>query len=168
MGALLLGARLQELGVDAHVDSAGLLSAGQRVPDHGVAVMAARGFDTAGHRSRRLSAELVAPADLIVAMARDHVREIVAANPAAWPRTFTLKEAVRRGERLGPRAWGEDLAAYVARLHAGRRPADLMGSSRDDDVEDPIGAPPSVYERTAAEIENLTDRLAGLLAGAGG
>jgi protein-tyrosine phosphatase len=166
MGAVLLAARLEELGVDAHVHSAGLLSPGQRVPDHGVAVMAARGFDTTGHRSRRLSAELVGPADLILAMAREHMPDIVAADPAAWGRAFTLKELVRRGERLGPRRADQTLADYLAELHAGRRPADLMGSSPEDDVPDPMGASRSVYERTAAEIDDLTTRLARLLAGA--
>jgi protein-tyrosine phosphatase len=167
MGALLLGARLEELGVDdAHVHSAGLLSPGHRMPDHGVAVMAARGFDTTGHRSRRLSAELVGPTDLIVAMAREQVEEVVAANPAAWGRTFTLKELVRRGERLGPRQPGQALADYVALLHTGRRPQDLMGLSTADDVADPMGASRAVYERTAAEIDDLTARLARLLAGA--
>jgi protein-tyrosine phosphatase len=168
MAAVLLAARLEELGVGAHVHSAGLLSPGQRVPDHGVAVMAARGFDTTGHRSRRLSAELVGAADLIVAMAREHVEEIVAANPAAWGRTFTLKELVRRGERLGARRPDQDLADYLAQLHTGRRPADLMASSTEDDVADPMGARFSVYERTAAEIDGLTARLARLLAGEGG
>ncbi len=165
IGATLLAARLEELGVDAHVHSAGLLSPGQRVPDHGVAVMAARGFDTTGHRSRRLSIELVGPADLIVAMAREHVPEVVAADPAAWGRTFTLKELVRRGERLGSRRADQTLADYLAELHAGRRPADLMGYSADDDVDDPMGASRAVYERTAAEIDDLTARLAHLLAG---
>ena len=135
------------------------------MPDHGVAVMAARGHDTTGHRSRRLSAGLVGPADLVVAMAREHVPEIVAAHPAAWGRTFTLKELVRRGERLGPRRPDQALADYVAQLHAGRRPADLMGGSPDDDVDDPMGASRAVYERTAAEIDDLTARLARLLAG---
>ena len=167
IGAVLLAAHLEELGVDAHVHSAGLLSSGQRVPDHGVAVMAARGYDTTAHRSRRLSAELVGAADLIVAMAREHVDEIVAASAAAWDRTFTLKEIVRRGEQLGPRRAGEDLAGYVARLHAGRRRSDLAGSDPGDDVDDPMGATRSVYERTAAEIDDLTARLARLLAGSG-
>jgi protein-tyrosine phosphatase len=165
---VLLAARLEELGVDAHIHSAGLLSPGQRVPGPGLAVMATRGFDTSSHRSRRLSAELVGPADLIVAMAREHVEEIVATHPSAWGRTFTLKELVRRGERLGPRRAGQSVADYVAQLHTGRRPADLMGFSADDDVADPIGAPLAVYERTAAEIDDLTGRLARLLAGTGG
>lgn len=168
MGAVLLAARLAELGVEAHVHSAGLLSPGQPVPDHGLAVMAARGFDTAGHRSRRLSADLVGPADLIMAMAREHVEEIVAAHPGAWARTFTLKELVRRGERLGPRRPDQTVADYVAQLHAGRRPPDLRGTrAEDDDVEDPMGGPRAVYERTAAEIDGLTARLARLLAGSG-
>lgn len=168
MGAVLLAARLEELGVDAHVHSAGLLSPGQRVPDHGREVMAARGFDTSSHRSRRLSPELAGPADLILAMAREQVRDIVATHPPAWERTFTLKEIVRRGERLGFRRSGETLAEYLTRLHAGRRPADLMGASGEDDVDDPMGASLRVYERTAAEIDDLTARLARLLAGADG
>ncbi|MDQ3946456.1 MAG: hypothetical protein M3357_15155 [Actinomycetota bacterium] len=162
---MLLAARLEERGVDAHVHSAGLLSPGQRIPRHGLAVMATRGFDSSSHRSRRLSAELVEPADLIVAMAREHVQEIVATHPGAWGRTFTLKELVRRGENLGPRRPDQALADYLAQLHAGRRPADLMGSSGDDDVADPIGAPLRVYQRTADEIDDLTARLARLLAG---
>ncbi|MGH8993010.1 MAG: low molecular weight phosphatase family protein [Acidimicrobiia bacterium] len=165
MAAVLLAARLEERGVDAHVHSAGLLSPGQRVPDHGLAVMAARGFDTSGHRSRRLSADLVDPAGLIVAMTGEQVEDIVAAHPAAGGRTFTLKEIVRRGEATGSRGAGEDLGRYLARLHAGRRPADLAGSGGGDDVDDPIGGSRAVYERTASEIEDLTARLAGLLAG---
>ncbi len=167
MGAVFLAAHLEELGLDAYVHSAGFLSPGQRVPDHGLAVMAARGFDTSGHRSRRLSAELVRPTDLIVAMAADQVDEITAAHPAAWERTFTLKELVRTGERLGPRGAGELIADYVARLHAGRRGDAPSGGHADDDVDDPIGGSRSVYERTAAEIEDLTARLAALLAGSG-
>jgi protein-tyrosine phosphatase len=165
MGAAFLAAHLDEHGIDAHVHSAGLLSPGQRVPDHGLAVMAARGFDTSGHRSRRLSGELADPADLIVAMAREQVDEIVATLPAARERTFTLKELVRTGERLGPRRPGEPMSGYVAQLHAGRRGDAPSGDFTDDDIDDPIGGPRSVYERTAAEIDDLTQRLALLLAG---
>jgi protein-tyrosine-phosphatase len=107
----------------------------------------------------------VEPADLIVAMAREHVAEVVAANPSAWGRTFTLKELVRRGEHVGPRRAGQTLADYLGLLHAGRRPTDLMGRSAEDDIVDPMGASRSVYERTAAEIDDLTARLARLLAG---
>ena len=164
MAVAFLGARLEKLGVDAHVHSAGLLSPGREVPDHALAVMVARGYDTGAHRSRRLSAELVDPADLIVAMAREQVEEIVSAHPEARERTFTLKELVRTAEHLGHRRPGEPVSVYVARLHGNRPPSSPPG---DDDVDDPIGGPRSVYERTAVEIDDLTTRLAHLLAGSG-
>ena len=130
--------------------------------------MADRGIDTSSHRSRRLRPELVAKADLIVGMVRSHVREAVAARPDAWPRTFTLKEIVRLGEERGPRAPGQPLGDWLAVVHSGRRLSDLLGDSDADDVADPIGRSRRVYERTAAELEALTGRLAGLLAGAPG
>ncbi|MGH9000212.1 MAG: low molecular weight phosphatase family protein, partial [Acidimicrobiia bacterium] len=116
------------------------------------------------HRSRRLTSEAARDADLVVAMAREHIREVVAACPAAWPRAFTLKELVRRGERAGARPAGMTVGEWLAGLHAGRRPDQLMRASPDDDVADPIGRPRPDYERTAAELDDLTARLARLLA----
>ena len=127
--------------------------------------MAHRGLDTSGHRSRRLRPDLVAGADIVIGMARVHVREAVALVPDALGRAFTLKEIVRRGEERGGRAPGEPLEAWLARLSAGRRTADLLGDSDADDVADPIGGPRRSYERTADELDDLTARLARLLGG---
>ena len=80
-----------------------------------------------------------------------------------WPRAFTLKELVRRGEMIGPRAPGESIEAWLARAHSGRNRADLLGSSSEDDVEDPIGLSRSAYEKTADELADLVDRLVDLL-----
>jgi protein-tyrosine phosphatase len=168
MAAALLGARLQKAGVDAHVHSAGMLYDGKPATDFGIQVMAEREIDTSGHRSRRMKGELLASADLVVGMARRHVREAVAAQPDSWKRAFTLKELVRLGEERGPRAPGQPLSEWLAVLHAGRRVPDLLGDSDADDVADPIGGPRRAYERTAAELDDLTDRLARLLAGAPG
>ena len=165
MAAALLGRRLDDAGVKAAVTSAGLLFDGRPATDHGRAVMADRGLDTSGHRSRRLRPDLVAGADIVVGMARTHVREAVALVPDSWGRTFTLKEIVRRGEELGGRASGEPLDDWLARLHAGRRRLDLLGESDADDVADPVGGPRRAYERTAQELEDLTARLARLLGG---
>jgi protein-tyrosine phosphatase len=165
MAAALLRRRLDEADVLADVSSAGLLFDGRPATGHGVAVMAARGIDTSGHASRLLRPELVTGADLVVGMAREHVREAVAlVGPAALGRAFTLKEIVRRGEERGGRAPGEPLAAWLDRLAAGRRLNDLLGASDDDDVADPIGGPRRGYERTATELDDLTTRLARLLA----
>jgi protein-tyrosine phosphatase len=131
--------------------------------------MADRGLDTSGHRSRKLRPDVVAGADLVVAMARSHVREAVAlAGPAVLGKAFTLKEIVRRGEERGGRAPEEALDAWLARLAAGRRPTDLLGDSDVDDVADPIGGPRRSYERTADELDDLTARLARLLAASEG
>jgi len=168
MAAALLGRRLDDAGVKAKVSSAGLLFDGKPATDHGVAVMADRGLDTSVHRSRKLRPDVLAGADLVVAMARSHVREAVAlAGPAVLGKAFTLKEIVRRGEERGGRAPGEALDAWLARLTAGRRPADLLGDSDADDVADPIGGPRRAYVRTAEELDDLTARLARLLAAGG-
>jgi protein-tyrosine phosphatase len=159
MAAALLARRLGEVGVDVRVRSAGLLAGGSPAPEEAVASMAARGIDTSGHRSRRMDAAEIRSADLVLAMAREHVREAVAAVPSAWPRTFTLKELVRRAEQAGPRVAGEDLASWLVRLGAGRARAELLGASPEDDVADPLGGSRSHYERAAGELEALVDRL---------
>ena len=163
MAAALLGRRLDDAGLKAVVSSAGRLFDGRPVTDYGLAVMADRGIDTSGHRSRKLQPDMLASADIVIGMAREHVREAVAMVPDAWGRAFTLKEIVRLGEERGGRAPGEPLEQWLARLHEGRRRNDLLGDSPDDDVDDPIGGPRRSYQRTAEELDDLTARLAGLL-----
>jgi protein-tyrosine phosphatase len=125
-----------------------------------VKVMAKRGLDLSAHRSQRLTADAVARADLVLGMAREHVREAVVLDPTSLAKTFTLRELARRAERVGPRRPGpegelEPLADWLARLGAGRRAADLLGTSTDDDIADPIGLSRRTYEHTAQEIEDL-------------
>lgn len=159
MAQVLLQHRLDALGVDARVSSAGELRSGIPAAQGSVRAMAARGLDLGAHRSRTTTADDLRGADLVVGMARRHVREAVLACPEAWPRTFTLKELVRRGEAAAPRRAGQTLAAWLALVHLGRRTTDLLGDDPSDDVADPIGSPDSVYETTAAELNDLVDRL---------
>jgi len=146
-----------------HVGSAGLRFVGEPASANGVDVLAARGLDLSTHRSRIVDRDLLEGTDLALAMSREHLREAVLALPDMWPRAFTLKELVRRGEMIGPRAPGESIEAWLARAHSGRNRADLLGSSSEDDVEDPIGLPRSAYEKTADELGDLVDRLVDLL-----
>lgn len=164
MAAALLTAHLAERGVDAQVHSTGLLESGRPATDHGVAVMAERGLDTSAHRSRRLEPWLLQSADLVVGMSRHHVREVVALEPDAWSRTFTLKELVRRAEASPPGAPGQTLSSWLAALHTGRQPSDLLLDSPADDVADPIGLPKGAYQRLAVELDELTTRLAAIVA----
>ena len=159
MAQVLLQHRLDQAGVPATVSSAGELRSGIPAADGSLRAMAARGLDLSGHRSRTVTRRHLEDADLVLAMARRHVREAAIANPGAWPRTFTLKELVRRGEAAAPRRPDQPLSQWLALVHLGRRPTDLLGDSPDDDIEDPIGAPDSVYEATAVEIDDLMGRL---------
>ena len=162
MAEAFLRHRLQETGVDGHVHSAGLLADGNPASAEGVTAMSALGLDTSAHRSRRMTQEMVAGADLVLGMAREHVREAALLCPEAWPRTFTIKELVRRGEQAGPRAPGQPFDEWLSKLHAGRSRSQLLGSSSADDVADPIGQGPEDYRRTAAEIDHLVTRLVDL------
>ena len=159
MAEAFLRNRLEQTGVQARVHSAGLLDDGRRATTEGVGVMGAMGLDTSAHRSRRMTAEMVGHADLVLCMAREHLREAVLLVPEAFPRSFTLKEIVRRGEQAGPRAPGQPLDEWLAKLSAGRSRSELLGSAPEDDIADPIGASREVYRRTASEIEELVDRL---------
>lgn len=159
MAEVLLRHRLGDLGVDARVASAGLLQSGQPASGHGVDILHGRGLDMTTHRSRSMSRDLLASADVILAMAREHVREAVVLDPTLWPRTFTLKELVRRGEAVGPRQAGEPLDDWLGRVGQGRRLHDLAGAAPADDVADPYGGPRTAYERLATELDDLLDRL---------
>lgn len=106
-----------------------------------------------------MTADLLSQADLILAMAREHVREAVVTAPETWPRTFTLKELVRRAGRVGPRQPAEPLDAWLARVHEGRTPRELMGRSDEDDVADPIGQPRKAYERMIEEVDSLLEQV---------
>jgi protein-tyrosine phosphatase len=161
MAEALLRHHLAQAGVDATVASAGLHPGGRPATDHGIAAMADRGLDLADHRSRQVDADLVRGAELIVAMAREHVREVAVLDQEAVRRTFTLKELVRAAEAKGRRSPDEALATWLARLAEGRRREDLLGVGHDPafDVDDPIGRDRADYETTASELDDLLRRL---------
>ncbi|MGO8864788.1 MAG: low molecular weight phosphatase family protein [Acidimicrobiales bacterium] len=162
MAQALLVDRLASAPVPATVTSAGLLGSGVAPPPEAVAALAPYGLDTSGHRSRHLEAADIEAADLVVGMARSHVREAVALVPEAWPRTFTLKELARRGSGTGPRRPGEDLAMWLARVGEGRVPSELLGEADVDDVRDPMGGDPAEYVATGALLVELVDRVVAL------
>jgi protein-tyrosine-phosphatase len=168
MAGALLTRRLGAAGVAGWVQSAGLLAAGQPASSEAISVMARYGLDVSQHRSRLMTADELGAASLVLAMAREHVRHAVVTEPAAWPRAFTLKELVRRGRQAGPRASGESLTDWTARLHAGRERSALLGDSPDDDVPDPMGGPPQAYLMTAALLDQLTGYLVELCWGSPG
>jgi protein-tyrosine-phosphatase len=144
------------------VESVGL--GGSGYPATLPTINAARSFglDLTQHRSRELDPPIVANADLVIGMERMHVREAVVLDHRAWGHAFTLKELVRRGAAVGPRQPDEPLAAWLQRVGDGRRPADMLGESREDDVADPTTDPLGDYEAMAREVEMLVRQLVDL------
>jgi protein-tyrosine phosphatase len=160
MAAALLARRLSDLGVTVPVRSAGTLGGGNPPLPEVVSVMAGYGIDVAGHRSRVARAADLAGASLVLAMARDNLRQAVVTEPGAWPRAFTLRELIRRAEQIGPRPPGEPWAAWLARAHAGRERSWLLGDSAEDDVPDPAGGPFRGYADVARLLDRSVRRLA--------
>lgn len=164
MAEALLRHRLGSVDESVRVSSAGAFPGGQPATGHGQATMAARGLDLSTHVSRRLERHHVDGADLIIGMARTHVREAVSLVPDALARTYTLKELVRAARSAGKRRSSESMADWLARVGNGRRRTDLAGVGHDDafDIEDPIGRDRSAYEVTADEIDALLADLVAL------
>jgi protein-tyrosine phosphatase len=164
MAEALLRHRLEQVDPSVAVSSAGLHPGGRPATAHGVATMAARGLDIAAHRSRELTPELLRGADLVIGMAREHVREVAVVEPGAVDRTFTLKELVAAAEANGGRPPGESISAWLDRVGRGRRRDDLLGVGYDNafDIDDPVGRPRADYEATADELDGLLGRLVAL------
>ncbi len=144
--------------------SAGLGELGAPPPPEVVDAALEYGVDLSAHRSRRLAAEDIANATLVVGLERQHVREaVLLSDGAAWGRAFTLRELVRRGLVAGPRPRHQALEEWLAALHQGRAPQDLLGTSAVDDVADPMGGTSADLRTSAATIAALTEQLAGLV-----
>jgi protein-tyrosine phosphatase len=158
--ALLLRQQLAGVGtIDVTVHSAGVAGTSMGPPEALVRVARSFELNLKDHVPRKLESGMVAGADLVIGMTREHVREIVLANRDAFSRTFTLREIVRRGHDQGQRNSGEKLHEWLARVHHGRRHIDLVGDSSDDDIADPMGGSSDDYRRMFKDVSSLTEQL---------
>ena len=156
MGAAILRALRPEL----EVRSAGRLPGGVAASTTAVEVLAERGLDLSGHVSQTATPALLVDSDLVLGMAREHVRDAVLMRPEVRARAFVLKDLVRRASAVGPRPAGQELDAWLVAAGRGRTTADLLGASEADDVADPIGRSANRYRACADELEQLLGRVA--------
>jgi protein-tyrosine-phosphatase len=111
------------------------------------------GLTTDGHRSRQLADDDLEHADLVLAMAREHVEHVRRRHPAAAARTGTLKRLARDLPALsGP------LRERLAALHL-----DEVELEPWEDVDDPAGGEADVFHECAGEIHALLSPLLPLL-----
>ncbi|MDY6876870.1 MAG: low molecular weight protein arginine phosphatase [Chloroflexota bacterium] len=97
MAEALLRTRLDrdETRDDWQVGSAGVWAPeGRPASAYAVEEMAQRGIDLRGHRSRNVTRELMAEADLVLAMTRYHVEALGAAFPEHAHKIYMLSEMV--------------------------------------------------------------------------
>jgi protein-tyrosine-phosphatase len=93
----LLRARLarDEARRDWRVGSAGVWTVdGRPASANGVQEMAQRGIDLSAHLSRSVTPELMAEADLVLAMTRGHAGALTAAFPEHGSKVYLLSEMV--------------------------------------------------------------------------
>jgi protein-tyrosine phosphatase len=163
MAEALMRTRVTVLEATAGVASVGLLEGGRVSPPEIIELMAQIGADLSDRTSRQVSVEDLDRSDIVLTMERQQLREVSIMTPTAWAKTFTLKELVGRCASVGGRLEGEEVESWIARVHDGREPADLLGESSLDDVADPYGGTPGDYTATKLEIEVLVAQLADLI-----
>jgi low molecular weight protein-tyrosine phosphatase len=168
-----LATRLGDEAARIVVESAGTWGhEGSPMEPHAAETVLTYRGDPRGFSARELLHRHVVAADVVLTAAREHREHVLALEPAAIRRVFTLKEFTRLAgavdaDRLPTgdivaraRALVGEAAVLRRRVRA-RWPA-------DDDVADPYGAPMYVYRACAAEIANAVDTLLAMLVDNGG
>ncbi|NYF15543.1 protein-tyrosine phosphatase [Microbacterium sp. AK009] len=166
LAAYLLRTRLAPL--DARVSSAGTRGmTGAPMTPETLELAAALGIpatETATHQARFLNENHLSSPDLILAMTRDHRREVVELAPSRMRSTFAIREFARLAASLTDHqlmmaadTGGDDPSARVRAVTA------AVASQRglvfppedptDDDVIDPYGRSRRTYELSASQLE---------------
>jgi protein-tyrosine phosphatase len=155
-----LARRIGEVGPsDVRVESAGTRGTTSKVPPELQQEGATYGLDLSVHVPRRIDADTVARADMIIGMAREHLREIVLADPSSFTRSFTLREFVRRAREFGQRNAGQPVNEWLEEVGSGRRHIELISDSSVDDIPDPMGGSSQDYRAMLMELATLTRTL---------
>ena len=170
---MLRHALTDRLGADAdrfHVTSAGTGAlVDEPIQEHAAALLAEAGIDAGGFAARQLDEPLVADADLLLTMTRDHRARAAAVAPAALRRLFTLREFARLAAagaaELPSVADPVERARALVIAAAGQRGMVRPAQPADDDVPDPYGRPADAYRLPFALIGEAVDVVADLLAG---
>jgi protein-tyrosine-phosphatase len=142
-GAMLESAPVRVVTAGTHVVEGQPMS--RRTRD----AMASVGFSADGHRSHQLTDRDIQSADLILAMAGEHVAYIRRIHPEVAWKTATIKRLCR--DLAGS---GQTLVDRVKALDLAASPIEAW-----EDVEDPAGGEDDTYLACATEIAALCQEL---------
>lgn len=146
----MAGCIMRASGVPAHIVTAGThVVENQPMSRRTRAAILSLGIDPGHHRSHQLTSEDVKSADLVVAMAAEHVRYLRRIHPFGAPRTATIRHlAANLGSDARP------LGDRVAALSLSDADAETQR-----DVADPAGGEEAEYLACAKEISVLMEQL---------
>ena len=193
MAAGLFAKILQEKGMTGiEITSAGLGAVdGAPASAEAVEVMRRAGVDLSGHRSRRLTREMVLTADLVLTMTRRQKEAILALIPEAGEKVFTLQELAGRfagdtgtdaagaGENGGRQGAEEtkkqgeegmkaqDEEGKIMQVAKGRTTRE-ENRQEQEDIPDPFGGDLETYLITARQIERCLLMIADGITGKNG
>jgi len=145
--------------LDAHGVWARVTTAGTHVVEHQPMSRRTRhalvsiGLDVPAHRSRQVAEADVDKADLVIAMAGEHVRYMRRRHPAAADRTATLSWLAANFPSAQP-GTRETLSERVRALDLAHIDPDAQG-----DVPDPAGGDESVFVECARHVQRLVHDL---------
>lgn len=133
-------------------------------------LIAERGADPHGFSARLLTESMVARADLVLGLTREHRSAVVSMHPQALRRTFTLRELARlatdvEAETLDAAAHGAtpaDRLAALVPLALARRGQQRVGPG-DDDVVDPYRRSQAVYRESLGQITDALEAVHGAI-----
>jgi protein-tyrosine phosphatase len=133
-------------------------------------ILAERGLDGAGFAARQLEPGHVRSADLVLTAAREHRGAVLAMDPRALRRSFTIREMARLSGLPDVVAAGADLAGAAGVRARVAAAASLRGSARpsrasDDDIADPYRKPIAAFEACADLMQPALSGVATMLAG---
>ena len=121
MAAALMRQRIAEWGLadEVQVQSAGIWAKdGEPASQGAAAVLAERGISLQEHRSRAMTAELLAQAAIVLVMEEEHRRSLFYLDPKHLRKVFLLTEMVGRHDEIADPYGGpaEDYAATAEEL----------------------------------------------------
>lgn len=143
-------------GRPVEFSSAGVDAWRRGVPATGIALARELGLDVESHISRSVLVDALGDYDLVLALSRVHARELLAMDPALRPRLFTLKQFARWISET-PRPQSVVLGEWLDAVAAQRPPAEFLGRSVADDVDDPLGLPLAEWRRMSEELTTAID-----------
>lgn len=147
------GWRVVSAGVDAQP--------GLPIHERAAGPLLVRRIDTSAFRSRRISEQSIADADLILTASRDHRAAVVTMAPDAMHHTFTLRgfahlaADVTELEAAGLTSPRDAAAAGRALLEAalGQRSKVMPLDPAHEDLADPMGHRSAAFRKCANQIE---------------